>query len=110
MGPEDKGRYTVYWCGAPLEPGIIHEITLSTDALNQEAMTLLEPTEFTIHVKVPKRWRCRNRKRFIKLMMSEGAYRNDAEWMADFVRGRMPYGEAWRTYLFAGQAERMMRT
>ena len=41
--------------------------------------------------------------------MSEGISRNNAEWMADFMRGWMPYGEAWRNYFFTGPAERMMR-
>ena len=65
--------------------------------------------EFTLTFKIPKRWRCQSRKRFIKLMMSEGIGRNYAERLADFVRGWMPYGEAWRNYLFTGPAERMMR-
>mgnify|MGYP001029434765 FL=1 len=105
MGPENKNEYTVYWDGVPLgdtpiAPGIIHNITVSEDALTQEAMSLLEPMEFTMHIKTPKRWRCRGRKRFIKLMMSEGVSRNYAERLADFVRGWMPYGEAWREYLW----------
>lgn len=46
-----------------------------------------------------KRWHCRSRKRYIKLMMSEGISRNYAERLADFTRTLMPYGEAWRNYL-----------
>ena len=105
MGPENKTEYTVYWDGIPLgdtpiAPGIIHNITVSEDELTQEAMSLLEPMEFTVRFKTPKRCRCRSRKRFIKLMMSEGISRNYAERLADFVREWMPYGKAWREYLW----------
>ena len=34
------------------------------------------------------------------VMMSEGISRNYAEQLADFVRGWMPYGKAWRKYLW----------
>lgn len=42
MGTENKNEYTVYWGGVPLgntpiAPGIIHEVTLSEDALTPEA-------------------------------------------------------------------------
>ena len=58
----------------------------------------MEKMRVTISVKPGKHWRCRSRKRFIKLMMSEGIDRNHARWLADFMRGWMPYGEAWRAY------------
>lgn len=53
----------------------------------------------SLTVRNPKRWRCRSRKRFVKLMMSEGVSRNSAEWLASFVRGWKPYGEAWLGHL-----------
>lgn len=106
MGPESKNDYTLYLRDValgdtPIEPGIIHEITVSMDALMPEALKLLEPMEFTVQIKTPKRWRCRSRKRFIKLMMSEGITRNYAERLADFIRKLMPYGEAWRSYIWS---------
>ena len=104
MGPENKNEYTVYWGGVPLAPGIIHTITVSEDALTPEAMSLLEPMAFTIHIKTPKRWRCRGRKRFIKLLMSKGISRNQARSVAGVARiAGVPYGELWRSYFFWGE-------
>ena len=102
MGPESKNDdYTLYLDGVPIARGEIQlpEITVSADAPEPEVMTMLEPMEFTVTVTTPKHWRCRGRKRFIKLMMSEGISRNYAEWLADFTRTLMPYGETWRNYL-----------
>lgn len=109
MGPEDKGEYTVYCNGVssgktPIAPGIIHEVTLSEDALTPEAMSLLEPMEFTMYIKTPKRWRCRGRKRFVKLLMSMGISRNQAESVAGVAKiAGVPYGELWRSYFFWGE-------
>lgn len=103
MGPESKNEdYTLCLDGMPIawrEP--LPEITVREEGVAELAGGLVcEPVEFTAHFKTPKRWRCKNRKRFIKLMMSEGISRNYAERLADFVRGWMPYGKAWREYLW----------
>ena len=104
MGPESKSNYILYMHGvlndALTIPGIIHEITVPMDALNPEIMPLLlKPMEFSVTVKTPKRWRCRSRKRYIKLLMSEGVRRKRAKILAYFVQARMSYGEAWRNRL-----------
>ena len=114
MGPEngfDPNNYTLYLGDTPIARGEIElvEITVPVDAPKPERILQLQQVEFTVHFKTPKRWRCRGRKRFIKLMMSEGISRNNAERMADFMRGWIPYGEAWRNYLFTGPVERVMR-
>ena len=103
MGPESKNEdYTLCLDGMPIawrEP--LPEITVREEGVAELAGgRVCEPVEFTAHFKTPKRWRCKNRKRFIKLMMSEGISRNYAERLADFVRGWMPYGKAWREYLW----------
>lgn len=109
MGPENRNEYTVHWGGVPLgntpiTPGIIHTITVSEDALTPEAMSLLEPMAFTMHIKTPKRWSCRGRKRFIKLLMSKGISRNQAGSVAGVSRiAGVPYGELWRSYFFWGK-------
>ena len=109
MGPENRNEYTVYWGGVPLGdtpmmPGIIYEVMLPEEALTTEAMSLLEPMEFAMHIKTPKRWHCRGRKRFIKLLMSKGISRNQAESVAGVARiAGVPYGELWRSYFFWGE-------
>ena len=105
MGPEngfDLNDVTLYLGDTPIARGEIRlaEITLPPDALKLESVLPLQEVEFAFTIKAPKRWRCKNRKRFIKLMMSEGISRNYAERLADFVRGWMPYGKAWREYLW----------
>lgn len=101
MGPENKIDFsgcTLYLDGEPMEQiGTLPEITLNENAQALK-ITLGKTQTITMEIKMPKRWRCRSRKRFIKLMMSEGINRNYAEWLADFVRELMPYGEAWRQY------------
>ena len=104
MGPEDTNDYTLFMDGVLIAPGQIElpEITVTEDAQEPEnaIMRQFGHMEFTVHLKTPKSWRCRSRKRFIKLMMSEGISRNYAERLADLVRGWMPYREAWREYLW----------
>lgn len=108
MGQESTNNYTLYLRDATLgdiliAPGIIHEITVSMDALTPEALQLLEPMGFTMHVKTPKRWRCQSRKRFIKLLMSKGISRKQAGSVARVARiAGVPYGELWRSYFFWG--------
>ena len=99
MPPKTETSYTLYWGDVAITPGQLLEITVPEDAPDPKIMPLLEPMEFTVPFKTPKRWRCGSRKRFIKLMMSEGIGRNSAEWLADFTRTLMPYGEAWRNHL-----------
>ena len=97
MGPERK--FVAFLDGAEIELGRFPEITLSEEAVAAiEGLfaDVFDPWSVAIRFKTPKRWRCRGRKRFIKLMMSEGLSRNYAEWLADFVRTLMPYKEAWR--------------
>lgn len=104
MGPENKielGDCTLYLNGEPIAwgQGELPEIIVPDEVLEPRNGLPCEYMECTLYFKIPKRWRCRGRKRFIKLMMSEGISRNCAEWLADFVRGMMSYGEAWGNYL-----------
>lgn len=106
MGPGngfDPNSFTLFLGDTPIARGEIElvEITVPVDAPKPERILQLQQVEFTVHFKTPKRWRCRSRKRFIKLIMSEGISRNYAERMADFVRRWMPYGDAWRRYLWS---------
>lgn len=104
MGPENKtdlGGCTLRQNGEPIAWGRreLPEITVPEEVLKPGNGLPREYMECTLYFKIPKRWQCRNRKRFIKLMMSEGIRRNDAEWMADFARKMMPYRKAWGNYI-----------
>ena len=100
MGPESENRYTVYLDGVPIDQEKIVNVSLTMETQEPDSVLAGQSLEFTMHYKTPRRWRCRSRKRFIKLMMSEGISRNYAERLADLVRGWMPYREAWREYLW----------
>ena len=97
MAPEDKKIYTLYLDGVEIPPEQIGEIKLSMQEPELESLPPCESLELTI--RTPKHCRCGSRKRFIKLMMSEGISRNYAQWLAGFARTMMPYGEAWRDYI-----------
>lgn len=108
MGPENKfnqNDFTLFLGDTPIARGEIQlaEITVPADTSKPETILPLQQMEFTVHFKVQKRRSCKSRKRFIKLMMSEGISRNYAEQLADFVRKLMPYRRAWRNYLFTGR-------
>ena len=101
MGTESENSYTLYLDGVPITTGPLPEITVPADEPGPGRI-LADPSlemTFTFAWKTPKRWRCRSRKRFIKLMMSEGISRNYAERLAHFTQMVMPsYGEAWRNH------------
>lgn len=101
MGQESKNDYTLYMGDVPIGRGQIQfaEITLPPKKLEPVKEFDFQCMEFTLHVKTPKRWRCGSRKRYIKLIMSEGLSRNYAERLAYFVRMVVPYREAWRNHL-----------
>ncbi len=106
MPPKSENNYTLYWRDPQLGdvmiiPEVVYEITVSADALTPEAMSLLQPMEFTVQAKPPKNWRCRSRKRFIKLLMSKGISRNEAESVARVARiAGVTYRELWQGYFF----------
>ena len=109
MGPENKfnpNDFTLFLGDTPIARGEIQlaEITVPADTPKPETILPLQQMEFTVHFKTPKRWRCRGRKRFVKLLMSMGISRNQAESMAGVARiAGVPYGELWRSYFFWGE-------
>ncbi len=56
------------------------------------------PITVSVTVGIPKAWRCGNRKRFIKLLMSYGYSRNDAAKIAAVIR--TPAGPNTYQHLF----------
>lgn len=106
MGSENKvdlGNCTLYLDGKPIAwgQGELPEVTVPADVPKPESIALCESMEFTMHSKAPKRWRCKSRRRFIKLLMSYGISRNRAESMAKVARiAGIPYRELWRSFFF----------
>ena len=89
MGPESKSDdYTLYLDGEPIARGEIQmpEITLPPEMLEPVKELTMQWMGFELHYKIPKRWRCGSRKRFIKLLMSKGISRNQAGSVARVAR------------------------
>lgn len=94
MGPEGKDKHVCYIMhgGKPVaqfesiaDTGEL-EITLTDDRdAGPLIMGAIEPLAFEMKIGLPKEWRCTNRKRFIKLLMSYGGSRNAAVRMASAV-------------------------
>ena len=88
MGPEGISREvgTFYINGTPIagltEADGILEITTSNESAEPVIAAVFGPIAIEMNVKIPKTWRCRNRKRFIKLVMSYGLPRNLADNLA----------------------------
>lgn len=98
MPTETKSEYTTYLNGTPFP-----EITLLPDVPGSEVWPIPEPITLTLHVNPPKHWRCKSRKRFVKMVMGEGWPRNAAESLARFCAAfEIPYSRAWKEHLLAG--------
>jgi len=81
------------------------EVTVSTGKERGAAMRrVMSQFSMTISVKPVRDWRCRSRKRFIKLLMSKGISRNEAESVARAARiAGVQYRELWQSYFFLGE-------
>ena len=97
MGPEDKGCYALYMDGVRLGLAEPPEIKMAADAPERDGLRLFSAENtLTFIMKTPKCWRCRSRKRFIKLVMAKGISRNGAVWLANWVRNAgYTYAQAW---------------
>lgn len=104
MGPQSENSGTLYWDGVPLMTGEIQEITTPADSQEQDLPRRFDTgMVLTFTMRTPKNWRCRGRKRFIKLLMSKGISRNQAGSVARVARiAGVPYGELWRNCFFWG--------
>ena len=108
MGTESKvdlNDCALYLGDKPIARGEIElaEITVPADMPKPECMLTLQQMEFKTNFKELKRWRCKGRRRFIKLLMSKGISRNEAGSVARAARiAGVPYGELWRDYFFWG--------
>ena len=72
MEPKSENSGILYLDGLPVSYGQIQlsEITAAKDEAEIKRAALLAPMEFTMSIKTPKFWRCKSRRRFIKLLRS----------------------------------------
>ncbi len=108
MGTENKKMEGLVSYTADGEKvGKIQDLAEVTVSAGKEIASSMcqEMIEFhgTLTARLATNWRCRGRKRFIKLLMSKGISRNEAESVAKVARiAGVPYGELWRCYFFWG--------
>ena len=106
MGPESsQAEEFVLYTKNGERIGPVRDLPEATVTPGEEAASafrrVMGKMSATISVRPPKHWRCRGRKRFIKLMMGEGWTRNWAEALANLVRrSKIPYSEAWKSFLW----------
>ena len=87
MGPEEQKRNFMIYCnGQPVAEfsriDEMAEITITDPDAEPAIIGALGPVAFSARISIPKQWRCRSRKRFIKLLMAHGCPRNDAAEIA----------------------------
>ena len=98
MGPEGQIAHACYIMqnGEPvarLEANNIGELTITLEGECENTGALIAGAigsmAFEMAVKLPKEWCCGSRKRFVKLLMSYGCSRHDANEMATIVPASM---------------------
>ena len=88
------------------------EITPEYEADEPLLIGTVAPMAVSMNIALPKAWRCANRKRFIRLLMSYGCDRNIAAEMAKVVpmmRGRKSYQGLWFEVMFLFSMEQIQR-
>ncbi len=109
MGPENQEAedLVLYTADGPRIGTIrdlrdLPEVTVPTGKESGAAMSrVMASLSMTISVKPARDWRCRSRKRFIKLVMSKGYSRNYAVRFAERARRvGISYQGVWQTWFF----------
>lgn len=119
MGPENSEKFTAVMMvdGKPvkIKPGVFHEIRCTSN--EPCSNLLLSQNEITIRMKMPKNYRCKSKKRFVKLLMSREIQRNDAKKIAQttvWMNSQKPswifpiksYSEHWHLVWFGWYTKR----
>ncbi len=109
MGPENSSEAEdiVLYTADGEKIGKIWDLVEATVQAGKEITSVMCPAmvdlSMEIIVKPPRNWFCRSRKRFIKLLMSKGISRNEAESVAKVARiAGVPYRELWQAWFFWG--------
>ena len=104
MGPEEKHEYMIQFNGKMVANLSTFEDVGTFTLLQPEAEPIIASTlwetAFKAHVQMPKQWRCNNRKRFIKLLMSYGFPHNEAEQIAAIPARKDWYGLSFQQLFF----------
>ena len=100
IGPENNNiRYQLYLNGEPIAMDIHQILEIKSAPVSGETdFKGLDWIDFKIPgtITIQKRIRCRNRKRFVKLVMSMGHDRNYASRLAKIVQSMgISYNVAW---------------
>lgn len=119
MGFEERGAHACYLMQSGQPVAELKSINGALEIVLEEAeaeplsIGALVALAFSMKVKIPKNWRCSNKKRFIKLLMSYGCSRNDACELATIVQdpaGPESYQASFFTVMsfFAGYSTERM--
>ncbi len=88
------------------------EIMPESEAEEPLLIGTIAPVAFSMNIRLPKAWRCTNKKRFIKLLMSHGCDRNIAAQIATVVQmmqGKKSYQSLWFEVMFLFSMEQIQR-
>ncbi len=107
MGPENSSEVEglVLYTADGEKIGKIQDLAEVTVAAGKEIVSAMCPAMVELHgtltARPAKNWRCRSRKRFIKLVMSKGYSRNYAVRFAERARRvGISYQGVWQTWFF----------
>lgn len=108
MGFEERGAHACYLMQGGQPVAELKSINGALEIVLEEAeaepllIGALGALAYSLNIRIPKNWRCDNKKRFIKLLMSYGCSRNDACELATIVQnpaGAMSYQESLFTLM-----------
>ncbi len=106
MGPENgEAESLVLYTEDGVKIGKIQDLPKVTVQAGKEIAPTMCPAMVELHGRLTarpaKNWRCRSRKRFIKLVMSKGYSRNYAVRFAERTRRvGISYQGVWQTWFF----------
>lgn len=84
-----------------LPDAVIEERLFRGDIRGTPYFRFAPTSQLISEYRLPKFFRCTNRKRFIKLLMSCGCSRSNIQESVDYVEAeRMTYQDAWREFVF----------
>jgi hypothetical protein len=104
MGPEnsDAGSFELYTPGGEKMEMVYGMPPITVQTAAEAAREIRQARTTMFRVRLGKEYRCRSRKRFVKLLMSKGIERNYAQKVAEQAREQGGYRYVWQGWLFWG--------